>query len=116
MLELLKVIWTFKNPTNWLLLDPYNKVWDDFVIENLGTIKRVSPHTINVGGVEVWACNYPYGFGDPYKPPLAVRPSRVTIYKMHKILVEEDIKNSNNLDARVSKMVESNSKKKLHLL
>jgi hypothetical protein len=68
---------------------------DDYVFGNVNPLDG-KIHTINFGDFVVWIENYPYAFGTPYEVPgdyvkkvpqyRNVRPSRLTIQRLHTMI------------------------------
>lgn len=87
--------YTFKNllfriirPNFWILLYPYNKSWDEFILNSLKIThpKVIDRYEIELNGRIIWASNYPYGFGTP-RNSMLVRPSATTIKKLRDSIV-----------------------------
>ena len=93
MKKLLKNIKYLFKPEFWRMEYPYSRKWDIMLNEMLDkedNIKIISECTARVGGIDVWICNYPYGYGIPRI--LDVRPSRATIERLQEEIIRTSIK------------------------
>lgn len=108
-----KIITFIKNlqfifkPSYWIMDDNYDEAWDkkfqeladqhDFVPDNDGCEKEFGnkTYTALIGNYRVWVSNYPFAFfslcgkADKSYESLSVRPSRLTIAKYYKKLVND---------------------------
>lgn len=89
------------NPSFWIRVFPYSKVWDrelnrlmetnDFEIYNpleddIGNEDYKSTHDVKIGNHVVWICNYPYAaFSIKYGKKILM-PSRFTVLKARRKL------------------------------
>lgn len=75
------------HPGYWVMNYPYNKAWDDFLIDELSKpdfkFERIELYTAFVAGIEVWIGNHPYASFVPWNnktfKKVSIRPSRATI-------------------------------------
>jgi hypothetical protein len=97
LIEKIKIFFTFFF-NNFLY--EYSEEWDKTLNELLKTEEPIlgEPNTIDnqyyimwLGNVQIWIQNYPYGFGKKYvfgSKNVDVRPSKITIHKLKKIVDE----------------------------
>jgi hypothetical protein len=68
-------------PQYWLQNHATDWEWDaalNALLDHHKPIKSGIGYTVHLGGVEVWARNYPYAYGTPYSPSFDVLPSVAT--------------------------------------
>jgi hypothetical protein len=119
MINFIKNLKFIFKPMYWLMNNPYSEGWDDLLNHLmiqykddyvLGHVNDGKIYTIKFGDFVVWVQNYPYAFGTLYEAPKVytekvpgyrgVRPSRLTILKLHKMIndsMEKNIK-ANSVD------------------
>lgn len=85
---LLQIIWAYVEPFNYCKTD---KRWDNKLndlIDNHKKFERTSGWCVKFDDVEVWAENYPYGYGSPRN--IEVLPFRKTRAKLRLFLYEKE--------------------------
>lgn len=83
------------NPKYWMMNDPYSKLWDiklNYLMEN-NKFKSIDHYTAFLGNNCIWISNHPYASFELYNRlyKLEVRPSRITILRAHRKLVNDYI-------------------------
>lgn len=80
------------NPHYWLMNYPYSEIWDsklNKLMEN-NKFSNYTGYTSNLGDFEIWITNHPYASFTPYScGKLDVRPSRITILRAHRKMVND---------------------------
>lgn len=79
--RLLPQFWLQNYPTDWEWDATLNRLLDEHP-----AIKPAGNYTVLVGGVEVWAANYPYAYGRPYTPKMDALPSVATRKRLHSLV------------------------------
>ena len=99
MIDFFKNLQFIFRPDYWVMTESFNREWDEklnLLMDKFppvfGPINDLNGkiHTVSFGGVEVWVENYPYGYGTPHSLK-GMRPSRVTILRLHKLINAEKI-------------------------
>ena len=65
-------------PKCWIQIHPYSAEWDRKlrVLLDEHDFVNIGPHRADLGGVDIWIANRPYG--SMYPPELSIRASRIT--------------------------------------
>lgn len=127
MVKFIKNLQFIFNPTYWMLNNRYSKEWDDllnYLMDNfepvLGKPNIFSGeiYTVKFDTFSVWISNYPYAYATPYEVPfelkdkyygnLDVRPSKLTILRLHRLINElarKEVKN-NSIETGFIKVLE----------
>lgn len=78
----------YLNPKFFLMNDPYSSELNKHILSNLSNAKMLSQYYMDVGGIVLWASNYPYA----YATFEGFRPSRLTIYRLRKAVLINKLK------------------------
>lgn len=79
-------------PNYWFMNYPYSQEWDEEIKElSEKSITEIERYSCRMGEVLIWIENHPYASFTPYS--CNFRPSRMTIYKLHKKLIKSQIEN-----------------------
>src|SRR5690625_4096875 len=93
MKKLLKNIKYLFKPKFWVMSHPYSREWDiklNELLDKENNVRVINECWADVGGMKVWICSYPYGFGTPKQ--LEVRPSRATIERLQEEVIRAVMK------------------------
>lgn len=97
-------------PPFWIQNDRTCRAWDaalNRALDQYGAC-RVDGYTCKVGPLEVWTANWPYSYGNSYRPKLNVLPMVRTRLRLRKMLGEEyDLRQVNRLAALVALVEQS---------
>jgi hypothetical protein len=93
MIELIKdIVFTITHPSYWMMQDSYNKIWDRRLQElaEKNTFTKYDGYHVYLGDTMLWVANHPFAAFTPARR-LNIRPSRRTIHKLYKKLLEEEL-------------------------
>lgn len=83
LLYSLRVIIT---PSCWIRNHSIDQSFNEGMITALNDpeFNRIDEHFVELNGIKLWVCNYPYCYGCEDLPTgLTFLPSRVTVFKLH---------------------------------
>jgi len=98
-------LFAMSHPKYWTMVNPYDEEWDLLLngLMKKSDFKVVNGYTATIGERIIWLRNHPYGSFTPYDShindsfkamPELIRPSRRTIHKAMKKLVNDCIYNT----------------------
>ena len=97
MMWLKNVLFILLHPNYWLMLDNFNKNYDDYLnrLMDENKFELVSEYEAKIGPLTLWIANHPYRSFTPHpaksskSPFRGYRPSRMTIRKAYKKLISD---------------------------